>query len=572
MDWWGIFFQAFGGLGLFLMGMKLMSEGMQKTAGDRLRNTLNLITSNRFFAITVGLLVTTIIQSSSATTVMVVGFVNASLMSLQQAIGVILGANVGTTVTGWLITLKVVKYSMPLIGIGVFIRFFSRDEKWKHAGEIIFGFGLLFLGMQTMKLGFAPLRESEDFINLFMKVDGLSVLSILSGVVIGAVTTLLVQSSSATIGITIALASQGLIGFEGAVSLILGENIGTTITALLASIGANYNAKRAAIAHTLFNVLGVSIMVAVFFPFVSLVEKIIPGAANFTITTHSEVVTYGVEMGTKPFIGSHIAAAHSVFNISNVILFTFLIPLLVKVCEKIIPEPPGSDPREIHDFSHIDSHGTVIPSVGIAETERKIQRMYELNCSSSGHVRELLQNGEMSADLCDTVLSTEKHLDSYKKNITEFLVHLSAQSLSEKDSHHIAELLTMTHNLEKFGDNLEHIALISDKMNRKKVEFPQDMKLLILGILDLNVSFFKESFSSFNKHGVSENILNKTQIINRRIKKQIKELKKELFKKLDRKMVKKVPVLQIMDILNYIDGLRSEAYNISEITSGTKIG
>ncbi|MCK4890781.1 MAG: Na/Pi symporter, partial [Candidatus Aminicenantes bacterium] len=154
MDWVGIFFQAFGGLGLFLMGMKLMSEGMQKTAGDRLRNTLNLITSNRFFAITVGLLVTTVIQSSSATTVMVVGFVNASLMGLQQAIGVILGANVGTTITGWLVTLKIVKYSMPLIGVGVFIRFFSKNDMWKHVGEIIFGFGLLFLGMQTMKLGF----------------------------------------------------------------------------------------------------------------------------------------------------------------------------------------------------------------------------------------------------------------------------------------------------------------------------------------------------------------------------------------------------------------------------------
>ncbi len=186
MDWTTIIFQAFGGLGLFLMGMKLMSEGMQKTAGDKLRNTLNLITSNRFFAITVGLAITAIIQSSSATTVMVVGFVNASLMTLQQAIGVILGANVGTTVTGWLITLKIVKYSMPLIGFGVFIRFFSKNEKWKYTGEIIFGFGLLFLGMQTMKAGFAPLRESEKFIELFMKVDGMSYFSIISGVAIGA--------------------------------------------------------------------------------------------------------------------------------------------------------------------------------------------------------------------------------------------------------------------------------------------------------------------------------------------------------------------------------------------------
>lgn len=571
MDWMSIFFQAFGGLGLFLMGMKLMSEGMQKTAGDRLRNTLNLITSNRFFAITVGLLVTTVIQSSSATTVMVVGFVNASLMGLQQAIGVILGANVGTTITGWLVTLKIVKYSMPLIGVGVFIRFFSKNDMWKHVGEIIFGFGLLFLGMQTMKTGFAPLRESEEFINLFMKVDGMNYLSILSGIVIGAVTTLIVQSSSATIGITIALASQGLIGFEGAVSLILGENIGTTITALLASIGANYNAKRAAIAHTLVNVLGVLIMVVAFFPLVSFVEKIIPGSANFTINNSSDALKYGAGIGVKPFIGSHIAAAHSIFNVSNVVFFTFLIPLLVKVCEKIIPEPEGMKSLEVHDFSHIEAHVVDTPTIGIAETEKKIDRMYELICSSSDHVKELVGKENNSTEICDKVLNIEKHLDSYKKHITEFLVTLSSHSLSEKDSHYIGDLLTLTHNLEKFGDNLEHIALISDKMNRKKLVLSEEMKLSILGILDANVEFFKDSFSSFAKFGSGENLLNRSQVINRRIKKQIKESKKMLFNRLEKKMICDIPILQIMDIHNYLDGLRSESYNISEVTSGTKL-
>ena len=571
MDWTTIFFQAFGGLGLFLMGMKLMSEGMQKAAGDKLRNTLNLITSNRFFAIIVGISITTVIQSSSATTVMVVGFVNASLMSLQQAIGVILGANVGTTITGWLITLKIVKYSMPIIGIGVFIRFFSKNEMWKHTGEIIFGFGLLFLGMQTMKLGFAPLRESEEFIQLFMKVDGMNYFSILSGVAIGALTTLLIQSSSATIGITIALASQGLIGFEGAVSLILGENIGTTVTALLASIGANYNAKRAAIAHTLFNVFGVIIMLVIFSPFVIFVEKIIPGASNFVVSNSSEAMKYGAAIGVKPFIGSHIAAAHTIFNVSNVVLFTMLVPFLAKLCEKIIPEPVGLKSMEVPDFSHIDALVIDTPSIGIAETEKKIDRMYELLCTSSEQVKNIIVNEQNSADLCDSVLNIEKHLDSYKKHITEFLVTFSAHSMSEKDSHYIGDLLTLTHNLEKFGDNLEHIALIFDKMNRKKVEIPKDMKSSISEIFDGNIDFFKESFSTFHNFGSGENVLNRTQVINRRIKKQIKEFKKDLVKRLDKIMVKDGQILQIMDILNYIDGLRSESYNISEVISGTKL-
>jgi len=571
MDWTAIIFQAFGGLGLFLMGMKLMSEGMQKTAGDRLRNTLNLITSNRFFAITVGLFITTVIQSSSATTVMVVGFVNASLMGLQQAIGVILGANVGTTITGWLVTLKIVKYSMPVIGVGVFIRFFSKNEMWKHAGEIVFGFGLLFLGMQTMKTGFAPLRESGEFIQLFMKVDGMSYFSILTGVAIGALTTLLVQSSSATIGITIALASQGLIGFEGAVSLILGENIGTTITALLASIGANYNAKRAAVAHTLFNVFGVLMMIIIFFPFVTFIEKIIPGASDFVISNSSEAVNYSAAIGVKPFIGPHIAAAHTVFNVSNVALFTLLIPFLAKVCERLIPEPAMIKSREVHDFSHIDTLQMESTSLGIAETEKKIDRMYELLVTSSGSVKEIAENGQNSADLCDSVLNIEKHLDTYKKHITEFLVTLSAHSMSEKDSHYIGDLLTLTHNLEKYGDNLEHIALIFDKINRKKIQIPADIQRTIMDIYDLNVSFFKESFSTFHDFGSGENILNRTQVVNRRIKKLIKESKKDLMKRLDKPMVKDGQILKIMDILNYIDGLRSESYNISEVVSGTKL-
>ncbi len=567
-----IAFQAFGGLGLFLMGMKIMSEGMQKVAGDKLRNTLNLITSNRFFAILVGLFITTIIQSSSATTVMVVGFVNASLMGLKQAIGVILGANVGTTITGWLVTLKIVKYSMPIIGIGVSIRFFSKSENWRYTGEIIFGFGLLFLGMQTMKQGFAPLRDSEKFISLFMKVDGMNYISIVAGILVGAVTTLIVQSSSATIGITIALASQGLIGFEGAVSLILGENIGTTVTALLASIGANYNAKRAAVAHTLFNVLGVIIIVILFFPFVKLVENVIPGVADFTITNGKDALKYGAEIGSKPYIGAHIAAAHSIFNISNVVIFSFLIPLLTTICKKIIPEPAEDKVGEIHDFSHIDSQVFETPSIGIAETEKKLNRMYGLINQSAQHVEDIIHSDEGTPEICDKVLKNEKHLDSYKKHITEFLITLSSHSLSEKDSHYIGDLMTLSHNLEKFGDNLEHIALICDKINRKNLRLPEEMRSSLFNIFKTNIEFFDLSFSTFSDSGDGEEFLSRSQIINRRIKKLIKDSKKTLFKSLNKNLSENSSVLQYMDILNYLDGMRSEAYNISEIAAGTKYG
>ncbi len=570
MNLTGILFNSFGGLGLFLMGMKFMSEGMQKAAGDRLRKTLNFLTSNRVFAISVGFIITALIQSSSATTVMVVGFVNASLMKLTQAIGVILGANIGTTVTGWIVTLKIVKFSMPLIGIGVFIRFFSKNEKWRFAGEIIFGFGILFLGMETMKNGFAPLRKSPDFINFFTKVDGLNYLSIIIGVLIGTATTLIVQSSSATIGITIALASQGLLNIEGAVSLILGDNIGTTITAILASIGGNFQAKRAALAHMIFNVLGVIVVLIFFYPFIGFVKMIIHGNADFVIQTTADAAKFGGAIGTKPFIGSHIAAAHSIFNISNVIIFSFLIPLLARICEKLIPVPEETAEIKVPDFSHIETSAFEVPSLGITETEKKLEQMSGLILESSENVNTILGRENNLKHLCDKIFEREKILDQYKKVITEFLINLSSASLSENDSHYIGEYITLTHNLEKFGDHLEHIALIMDKLNRKKLKLPEEMSTELQKILSSNIDFFKFSFGIFSLKGKPVEGLEKSQVINRRIKKSIKDAKKKLFVKMSKKSGREGTIIQYMDILNYLDGMRSQAYNISEITSGTK--
>ncbi|MEN8154507.1 MAG: Na/Pi cotransporter family protein [Acidobacteriota bacterium] len=565
-----IFFQAFGGLGLFLMGMKIMSEGMQKTAGNRLRKTLNYITSNRFFAIFVGLTITAVIQSSSATTVMVVGFANASLMSLKQAIGVILGANIGTTVTGWIVTLKIVKYSMPLIGTGVFIRFFSKNEKWKYIGEIIFGFGILFLGMETMKNGFAPLRESESFIGFFTKVDGVNYVSVLLGVAIGAVTTVIVQSSSATIGITIALASQGLINFDGAVSLILGENIGTTITAILASVGANYHAKRAALAHTMFNFMGVIVIVSLFFPFVRLVENLIPGIADLTVKSVEEVSRFGSALGTRPFIGAHIAAAHSIFNISNVILFSFLIPFISKACEKLIPDPVMKSSMNHPDYSFVDSVIVDTPSLGIAETEKKLNEMSVLITESSLVVEKIIETDVGSTNNCDKVLRIEKVLDNYKKFINEFLISLSSHSLSDKDAHSIGDFITLSNNLEKYGDHLEHIALIFDKINRKKLSISEEMRKTILDIFKDNNEFYHTAFSILSKDGDGRNFIDKAPVINRRIKKLIKEAKVNLFDRLNKKIYKNDSVLHYMDILNYLDGMRAQAFNISEVTTGSR--
>lgn len=570
MNWTQIIFESVGGLGLFLMGMKIMSESMQRVAGERLRKTLNILTSNRFMGVLVGLSVTAVIQSSSATTVMVVGFVNAGLMSLVQAIGVILGANIGTTITGWIITLKIVKYALPVIGIGVFIRFFSKNEKWRYYGEILFGFGLLFLGMETMKAGFAPLRSAPQFIDFFTKVDGSGYMTILLGVLIGAITTFVVQSSSATIGITIALASQGLLNYEGAVSLILGENIGTTITALLASIGANYHAKRAAIAHTLFNVLGVAVVLALFFPFAALVEKMVPGVADLTIKTAEQAAQFGMEIGTRPIIGKHIAMAHTLFNITNVLVFTALIPMLAKLCTYIIPTPKETlFETDNVEFPRIESHQLRMPSLRIMETEKRLVQMAQKVTNSALMVKDIISSTDHQQQLCDKVLETEKNIDEYQKYITEFLVSLSSSAVSG-DAHHIGNYMALSHYLEKYGDHLEHITLIYDKLHRKRMALTNAAREDVISIFEENQNFFNSSFNAMTEEVDGHVFMDRSRIINRRVKQLIKAAKKEHFKRLREKTCENKSAIYYMDLLNYLDGMRSQAYNIAEVTTGTK--
>ncbi|MFA5700321.1 MAG: Na/Pi cotransporter family protein, partial [Desulfuromonas sp.] len=319
-----LIFGLLGGLGLFLYGMKIMSDGLQKIAGDRMRKVLAALTNNRIMATMVGIIVTAIIQSSSATTVMVIGFVNAGLMTLMQAIGVVLGANIGTTITAQLIAFKITKFALPAIGLGVGLKLFSRKKSWIYVGEAILGFGLIFYGLSVMKTAFDPIRDSGELSNVFLLIGDHLYLAVL----VGALITMIVQSSSATIGITLALASSGLITFECSVAVILGENIGTTITANIAAIGANVAARRTALCHLLFNVVGVAYMLALFPHFLNLIESLTPGIADFAISNQQQAAIYGLEVGDKPYIARHIANTHTLFNVVNTLIFLPFIGIL----------------------------------------------------------------------------------------------------------------------------------------------------------------------------------------------------------------------------------------------------
>ncbi|MDX9806575.1 MAG: Na/Pi cotransporter family protein [bacterium] len=571
MDWKTVFFQVFGGLGLFLMGMKIMSEGMQKTAGDGLKRILNYLTINRYVAVFVGFLVTAVIQSSSATTVMIVGFVNAGLMTLTQAIGVVLGANIGTTVTGWIVTLPVVKWALPMIGFGVMLRFFSKSTKWRYTGEIIFGFGILFLGMTTMGDGFKPLRSNPDFINFFKLVSGSSYITVFLGVFIGTVTTVIVQSSSATIGIAIALATQGLLTYEGAAALVLGDNIGTTITALLAAIGANYHAKRAAIAHTVFNVMGVVVVLIFFYPFDHLVDWLVPGMPDFVIQTAEQAAKYKMDIGAKPYIGTHIAMFHSLFNITNVIVFTPLIGVLAKVVTFIIPTPKEKEKKGAFRFSHIHFELIDTPAIGIAESEKELVAMANRVKKNGLRVRELFNDKEVAPELFAKIEENENLIDEYRKMITSFLLSLSQKSLSERDSHIVGNFITAAANLEKFADFLANIAVQFRSFKDNGLKLSKEGQEGLASLTDKLMSFFDDTVKTLEVEIKDTNeFLKNAEKRKRELKAEIREAKISHFNRLKEGKCMEEASMIYIEMLTNLDGMASQVHNIAEVGAGHK--
>ncbi len=458
-----LIFGLMGGLGLFLFGMKIMSEGLQKVAGNRMRQILAALTTNRFVGTLVGLSVTAIIQSSSATTVMVVGFVNAGLMSLAQSIGVILGANIGTTVTAQLIAFKITKYALPAIGLGAGLKLFGASKKWIYYGEVLLGFGILFFGLAVMKDSFDPLRSSEEFRSFFMLVENNHLL----GVLIGAVMTILVQSSSATIGITLALASSGLLSFEGSVALILGENIGTTVTANLAAIGTNLAARRTALAHFCFNFIGVAYMLAFFPLFMGFIEQITPGAADLVIATEEQARQLGGAIGEKPFIARHVANTHTLFNIVNTIVFLPMVGLLAKLTTFLIR---GRDEEMEFHLKFIDNRVLNTPPIAFNQARSETRRMAHISRDMFRETADLLASGidDKRIALLD---KQEETIDLLQKEISDFLANLAQKSITEEMSRGIGSMLNMVNDLERLADHCQNLWKLGVRKRDEQISF-----------------------------------------------------------------------------------------------------
>ncbi|MCR5413545.1 MAG: Na/Pi cotransporter family protein [Kiritimatiellae bacterium] len=442
----GLVTTALGGLALFVYGMRLMSDGLKETAGSKLKTALGYMTRNRFFAIMTGLCVTALIQSSSATSVMTVGFVNAGLLSLTQAIGVIFGANMGTTVTGQLVSLKLGDMAVPALILGVAGMMAARRKFTKGIWRTVLGFGFLFYGMTMMGQELKSLTKVPGFTEFFSLFDCtpsqsgfLPAGSVLGAILVGTICTMLVQSSSATIGITIALAEAGVINIWTAVPIVLGDNIGTTVTAGLASIGTNVNAKRTALAHALFNLLGTLILISTF-------VMVFTGSSGTKAPAFFHLVNMSADgdvfAGANP--GRHVAMAHTLFNVTNVIVLAAFIPLLARICERIIRTRDDSRTLILEPSLLVSPSLALEASVSaLADMTRRAWTIASVAINKS--------LGKTSA-APESIEAAESEVDGMREQLKAYLVSISQQKLSSGEARTIPELLHCANDAERISD------------------------------------------------------------------------------------------------------------------------
>jgi phosphate:Na+ symporter len=548
-----------GGLGIFLLGMKHMSEGLQAVAGDRLRKIISAVTDHRVMGLLVGLIVTCIVQSSSVTTVMVVGLVNSAIMTLTQAIGVIFGANIGTTVTGWILTLKIGKYGLPMLGLAAFFFLFSKNERLRYTGMTVMGIGMIFFGLELMSSGFKPLRTMPDFVEWFHAFQATSYLGVLKCALVGCVLTMIVQSSSATLGITMGMASQGLINFETAGALVLGENIGTTVTAFLASLGTSTNAKRAAYAHIVFNLIGVAWITAIALPFYfPIIGKLIGGDPNMMIPLENGEESF-------PHIMAAIAMVHTGFNVTNSLIFLPFVGLLAKLVTKMVPDKGTA---EVPHLTYLDVRMLDTPALGIVQSGKQIQFMaqsVELMLEKLGVV---LQSDQVDDALEAKIFKREEILDNVQKEIMIFLGEL----ISGQVPYNVMEASRRQMRMADEYESVSDYAVSVLKGIRKLRD--NDLKLAPEGVqefIDMNQRVLAY-VRSVNKAVLSEDVRAADNLIatSGEITRTMKKYRQQHLERLADNKVSSLSSLVYTDMLNHYRRMKDHALNIAEVLVGEK--
>ncbi|SER09119.1 Na/Pi cotransporter family protein [Piscibacillus halophilus] len=461
-------FLFIGGLGIFLFGIKYMGDGLQKSAGDKLRDILDRFTTNPLMGVIAGIIVTILIQSSSGTTVLTIGLVSAGFMTLRQAIGVIMGANIGTTVTAFIIGFDIGAYSLPIIAIGTLLIFFFKNKRINYLGQTIFGFGALFYGLELMGDGMKPLRSLESFHELTASMSDIPLL----GVAIGTIFTVIVQSSSATIGILQQMYADGTVELAAALPVLFGDNIGTTITALLAAIGASVAAKRAAAVHVIFNLLGAIVFLILLIPFTFAVEWI-----RDTLMLEPKMT---------------IAFAHGMFNVTNVIIQLPFIALLAVIVTKIVP---GKDSVIDYKPQHLDPiFIQQSPSVAVAQAKEEAIHMGQIALQGLEETRQFLNNNQSKH--AEVAYQLESAINNLDKKITNYLVQASS-SISKADSKAHSSVVDIVRDIERIGDHFENIVELIEYRITNKVNMTDQAYEDMNTMFDLTLETVSQAIDAF---------------------------------------------------------------------------
>ncbi len=546
-----------GGLALFLIGMRIMSEGLQKVAGDRMRAVLSAMTSNRFAGVGTGLVVTCAIQSSSATTVMLVGFVHAGLINLTQSIGVIMGANIGTTFTGWLVALlgfkiKITAMALPAITLGFLPRLLG-TRKLVDWGEVLVGFGILFLGLDFMKDSVHQLRESETILSWMASARADMFAWRLIAVGVGTLVTLIVQSSSATMVITMTLAAQGMIDLPTACALVLGENIGTTITANLAALGASTTARRTARAHFLFNVTGALWAVLLFSPLLGLVDAIVPGRSAMS------------GIASQAQIAATLAAFHTIFNLFNTALFLPFTKQLAWGASVLVREKGG----ESTGLIFLDPKLMSSPPMALHAARSELGRMLGEVESMLGRVLMLISSPEKKLGVvADAILMSEQTVDYLEKEITEYLVSVTRLETSLMQSQEITGLINTVSDIERMGDHCESMVKLLARRYDKNLELPDNAIMELTEIGDKVTEFI--TLINENLYEPAWDVLPRARHLENKINEMRGRMRKGHVERLQQGTIDVSSGLIFIDMLTSFEKIGDHAFNVAQMLAGER--
>ncbi len=537
----------FGGIGLFLYGMHIMSSSLQKMAGSKMKQILGVLTKNKFMGILTGAAVTCIIQSSSATTVMLVGFVNAGLIALPQSIGIIMGANVGTTVTGWIVSavewasfLKPEVIAPIAIGVGAFMGLFAKKDKTKGIGQIIVGFGMLFVGISMMSEGVSPLSQSPAFAKAFETFGSNPFL----GILIGAAVTAIIQSSSASVGILQSLAFSGLVSWNSAVYIIMGQNIGTCVTALISGMGATKNAKGVAFIHLLFNVIGsviFSVAAILFFTFIN------------------------PAVGYEKISGTEISLVHTVFNVGSTLLLLPFSNLLVKAVEKLLLRTDNNEEDETR-LVHLDDRILKTPSIAIENCVKEIERLGRLSYKNLVLSKDamLLQD----KNKIDKIFKREKNIDDLTGAITQYMVKLCNSDISREENKRVTALFHTVTDMERIGDCCENLAELAQSMIERGLSYSQRAEGEVSKMFDETIKCVDNALISLDTNSMeyAERVVREEE----RIDIVEKRLRSEHIERLANKACNPMVGVVYVDVLTNLERISDHALNVAQMVMGVE--